>query len=105
MSPMDQVPLDIVIQIASSVISLVGVIIALVWGLGRIKADNDVQFAEIKGNIKLVQSTVHPYAEDIEKNRTGLSDLRQRLSKMEGAVEQFPRDVARLEERINRVMK
>lgn len=100
---MDAIPATAWIQIASVFVSTMITVATLVWFIGRMKGQFDLQLNEISTEVKLVQHTVHPYGQEIDRAKHRISTLTDRVTRAEAQLETVPRDISRLEERLDKL--
>ena len=96
---LQEIPIGIWLQIGASFVTTGIVIASIVWFFSQVKAGMETRYLKLDSKVDLIQNTVSPYGAEIDKNRAGLSDVRQRLSKVEVQTENLQRDIVRLEGR------
>lgn len=97
------IPISFWFQLGGMLVSTLITVATFVWFLGRNKSDLDIQMLTLHNEIKMVQSTVHPYAKEIDVSKTRILALTDRITRLEAQAEQTPVDIHRLETRLDRI--
>lgn len=99
-SAINAIPATEWMQLGTTVITGIAVLIGLVWAFAKMKSHNDLQHAMTDGKINMLLEKVHPYASDIEALQNKCERLALDRATDAGKIEALQMESKRLDSQV-----